>query len=151
MYLFLVNKVGLNIIFMFLVDDFRNLHSSNVSIIMHVGTYVKIPEWKWSESESHSIMSDFLWPPQTIQSMEFSRPEYWSGLQGIFPTQGLNPDLPHSRQIFYQLSHKGRPRILEWVAYLFSNRSSWSRNRTGVSCTAGRFFTNWAIRETLTY
>ena len=37
-------------------------------------------------------------------------------LQGIFPTQGLNPGLPHRRQILYQLSHKGSPRILEWVA-----------------------------------
>ena len=26
-------------------------------------------------------------------------------LQGIFPTQGLNPGLPHGRQILYQLSH----------------------------------------------
>ena len=34
-------------------------------------------------------------------------------LQGIFPTQGLNPGLQHHRQILYQLSHKGRPRILE--------------------------------------
>ena len=25
-------------------------------------------------------------------------------LQGIFPTQGLNPGLPHCRQILYQLS-----------------------------------------------
>ena len=42
--------------------------------------------------------------------MEFSRPEYWSGslalLQGIFPTQGLNPGLPHCRQLLYQLSHR---------------------------------------------
>ena len=45
-------------------------------------------------------------------------------LQGIFPTQGSNPGLPHCRQILYQLNHKGSPRILEWVAYLFSNRSS---------------------------
>ena len=30
-------------------------------------------------------------------------------LQGIFPTQGLNPGLPHCRQILYQLSHQGRP------------------------------------------
>ena len=34
--------------------------------------------------------------------MEFSMPEYWSGslslLQGIFPTQGWNPGLPHCRQ-----------------------------------------------------
>ena len=27
-------------------------------------------------------------------------------LQGIFPTQGLNPGLPHCRWILYQLSHK---------------------------------------------
>ena len=30
-------------------------------------------------------------------------------LQGIFPTQGLNPGLPHYRQILYQMSHKGSP------------------------------------------
>ena len=55
----------------------------------------------------------------------------------------------HCRWILYQLSHKGSPRILEWVAYAFSSRSSYSRNWTRVSCIAGRFFTNWAIRETL--
>ena len=38
-------------------------------------------------------------------------------LQGIFPTQVL-------RQILYQLSHKGSPRILEWVAYPFFSGSS---------------------------
>ena len=31
-------------------------------------------------------------------------------LQGILPTQGSNPGLPHCRQIFYQLSHKGSPK-----------------------------------------
>ena len=41
-------------------------------------------------------------------------------LQGIFPTQGSTPGLLHCRQILYQLSHKGSPRILEWVVYLFS-------------------------------
>ena len=49
--------------------------------------------------------------PWTIQSLEFPRPEYWSGslslLQGIFPTQGSNPRLPHCRWILYQLTHKG--------------------------------------------
>ena len=66
-------------------------------------------------------------------------------LQGIFPTQGSNPGLPRWRQLLYQLSHKGSPRILEWVGYPFSSGSSWLRNWTGVSCIAGRFFTNWAI------
>ena len=34
-------------------------------------------------------------------------------LQGIFPTQGLNPDLPHCGWILYHLSHQGSPSILE--------------------------------------
>ena len=67
--------------------------------------------------------------------------------QGIFPTQGSNPGLPHCRWILYQLSHKGSTRILEWVAYPFSSRSYWPRNQTGVSCIAGGFFTNWATQE----
>ena len=67
-------------------------------------------------------------------------------LQGIFPTQGLNPGLSHCRQIFYQLSHKVRPRILEWSVYPFSSGSSQPRNGTGVSFIAGRSLTNWAIR-----
>ena len=73
----------------------------------------------------------------------------FSLLQGIFPTQGSNPGFLHCRQILYQLSHKGSPWILEWVAQPFSSRSSWPRNWTGVSCIAGKFFTNWAIREAL--
>ena len=104
-----------------------------------------------SESESHSVMSDSLWP-HGLYSLWNSPGQTTGGgslslLQGIFPIQGSNPDLPHCRQIAYQLSHKGSPRILEWVAYPFSSRSSWPRNRTRVSCIAGGFFTNWAIRE----
>ena len=38
-------------------------------------------------------------------------------LQGIFPTQRSKPGLPQFMQILYQLSHKGNPRILEWVPY----------------------------------
>ena len=48
---------------------------------------------------SHSVMSDSLWPLQGPLSIVLSRQEYWSGchflLQGIFPTQGLNPHLLH--------------------------------------------------------
>ena len=54
------------------------------------------------------------------------------------------------RQILYQLSQQGSPRILEWVAYPFSRRSSWPRNWTRVSYIAGRLFTSWATREELT-
>ena len=38
-------------------------------------------------------------------------------------------------------------RILEWVAIPTSGESSWPRDQTQVSWTAGRFFTAWATRE----
>ena len=68
-------------------------------------------------------------------------------LQGIFPIQGSNSGLLHCRWILYQLSHQGSSRILKWVAYPFSSGSAWPRNRTRVSCIAGRYFTSWATRE----
>ena len=83
--------------------------------------------------------------------MGFSRKNAEMGchflLQGIFPTQGTNSGLLHCKQILYQLSHKGSPRIMVWVAYSFSRRSSRPRNQTRVSCIAGGFFTSWATRE----
>ena len=66
------------------------------------------------------------------KSMEFSRPEYWSGWPfpspGDLLNQGLKPDPPHRRWILYQLSQQGSPRRLEWVAYPLSRGSSWPRN-----------------------
>ena len=42
--------------------------------------------------------------------MGFSRQEYWSGLllpsPGVLPNPGLNPGLPHCRQMLYCLSHR---------------------------------------------
>ena len=70
-------------------------------------TFSKVEE---SESVSCPVVSDSFVTPWTVArqaplSMEFSRQEYWSGfpflLQGIFPTQGLNPDLPRCRRILY--------------------------------------------------
>ena len=68
--------------------------------------------WK---SESHSVMSDSL-PPYGLYSPWNSTGQNTgvgnlSLLQGIFPTQGSNPGLPHCRQILYQLSHKRSPNI----------------------------------------
>ena len=51
-------------------------------------------------------------------------------LQGILPTQVSNPGLPYCRRILYHLSHKGSPRILEWVAFPFSRGYSRPRNQT---------------------
>ena len=90
-----------------------------------------------SKSESHSVMSDSL-QPHGLDS-PWNSPGQNTGvgslslLQGIFPTQELNPGLPHCGQILYKLGHKGSPRVLEWVAYPFSCRSSQPRNWTRVS------------------
>ena len=102
---------------------------------------------KW-KSLSHVQLFE---TPRTIQSMEFSRPEYWSGWPFPSPGDLPNPGLLHCRQILYQLSHKGSPVILEWVAYPFSSGSSWPRDQTRISCTAGRFFTNWAMNQLYVY
>ena len=79
-----------------------------------------------------------LWHPLDYIYSPWNSPSQNTGvgslslLQGIFPTQGSNPGLPHCRLILHQLNHQGSPRILEWVAYPFSNRSSWPRNWTRV-------------------
>ena len=101
-------------------------------------------KWKWLS---------YVWlfaTPWTILYSPWNSPGQNTGvgslslLQGIFPTQGLSPGLPHCRQILYQLSHQGSPRILEWVAYPFSRGSSRPRNWIGVFCIAGGFFTSLA-------
>ena len=104
---------------------------------------------KWSESRS--VMSDSLWPHELYIPWNSLGQNTGVGsfslLQGIFTTQGSNSGLPNCRWILFQLSYKGSPRILEWVDYSFSSKSSPSRNQTRVSCIAGGFFTNWIIRE----
>ena len=42
-------------------------------------------------------------------------------------------------------------RMLEWVTFPFARGSSQTRDWTQVSCIAGGFFTNWAIREAQHY
>ena len=106
-----------------------------------------------SENESCSVVSNSLQP----RDSPWNSPGKNTGvdchtlLQGIVPTQGSNSGPLHCRQILYQLSHEGSPRLLAWVAYPFSSRSSQPRNQTGASCIAGRFFTSWATRILLGY
>ena len=52
-------------------------------------------------------------------------------LQHYLLNPGIKPGLPHCRWILYHLSHQESPRILEWIASLFSRGSSWPRNQTG--------------------
>ena len=58
-------------------------------------------KWKWT----HRLYSPWNSPGQNTG---LGSP---SLLQGIFPTQGSNPGLPHCRRILYKLSHKGSPRF----------------------------------------
>ena len=80
------------------------------SIIWLTIFYLTYPsEVKWKSFNHVRLFAT----PWTIWSMEFSGQNTGVGslflLQGIFPTQGLKPGLPHCRQILYQLSHKGSP------------------------------------------
>ena len=63
-------------------------------------------------------------------------------LQSIFPTQ-----VSWIASRFFTVSCQRSPGILEWVAYLFSRRSSQPRSQTRVSCIAVGFFTSWATQE----
>ena len=102
---------------------------------------------RWSEI-SRSVMSNSL-GPHGLHS-PWNSPSQNTGvgtlslLQGIFPFQGFNPGLPHCRQILYQLSHKGSPRILEWIAYPFY--SPW--NSPGQNTGVGSLSLLWGIFPT---
>ena len=75
---------------------------------------VHFPEYS-PKSESHSVGSDRvqlhgLYSPWNSLGQNTGVGSL-SLLQGIFPTQGSNPGLPHCRWILYQLNHKESPRI----------------------------------------
>ena len=78
--------------------------------------------WWVSEWKSLSCVQLFV-TPWTIYS-PWNSPGQNTGvgslflLQGIFPTQGLNPSLPYCRQILYQLSRQsGRTLQTQLLAY----------------------------------
>ena len=104
--------------------------------VLHICWHV---EWSSVTSESRSVMPDSLQPHGLYSPWnspgQNTRVGSMSVLQRIFPTQGSNPGLAHCRQILYQLSYKGSPIILEWVAYAFSRGSSQPRNQTRISCS----------------
>ena len=71
-------------------------------------------------SESHSVMSDSLWPHGLHSPRNSLGQNTGEGNLSLLPTQELNPGLPHCRWILYQLSHKGSPRDL-WDNIKFTN------------------------------
>ena len=88
----------------------------------------EIRQWQWKSL----VVSDSLRPQDyTVNGILQARILGWvafSLLQGIFPTQGLNPGLLHCSWILYQLSHKGspgeisKPQICRWY---HSNGKKW--------------------------
>ena len=107
--------------------------------------------WIESESGSDSVVSNYLQPHGLYSPWNSPGQNIGVGslslLQGIFPTRGSNPGVPHYRWILYQLSHKARLKILEWVDYPFSSGSFPPRNQTGDPCIVGGLFTKWANRK----
>ena len=72
-------------------------------------------------------------------------------LQGILPTLGSNPGLPHCRWILYQLSCKESPRIQDGVGYPFSSRPSWHRNQTPSPALQAEFLSSELSGKPLFY
>ena len=99
-----------------------------------------------SESESRSVMT-----PWTIQSMEFSRPEYWCGWSflspGDLPNPGIEPRSPALQTYSLPAEPPGKPKNTGVGSLSLYNRPSRPRNWTKVSCITGRFVTDWATRE----
>ena len=88
--------------------------SGTISLFLQLS---HIPLCICAYSVSHSVMSDSVIPWTVACQAPLNVPGKNTGvgshslLQGIFPTQGLNPGLPHCRQILYHLSHQGSPYV----------------------------------------
>ena len=72
--------------------------------------------------ESHSVVSDSLWPHGLCnpwnspgQNTGVGSRSLLLSLLWIFPTQGSNSGLPHCRRILNQLNHKGSPTLIKSI------------------------------------
>ena len=109
--------------------------SADVNKLYHPPQYFSTHSTNYSsrftyvvKSQSRSVVSNSLQPCELHSPWNSPGQNPGVGslslLQGIFPTHGSNPGLSHCRQILDQLSLKGSPRLLEWVAHPFSSGSS---------------------------
>ena len=99
----------------------QHTHTHTVYVYIYIYPYVWV---KWSKS--HLVVSDSLLPHGLYSP--WNSPGHNTGvgslslLQGIFPTQGLNPGLLHCRQILYPWATRevqeywsGYPTLLQWI------------------------------------
>ena len=83
----------------------------------------------WSHQKSREVKVALLSPTlcDPMDCSPWNSPGQNTGmgslslLQGIFPTQGSNPGLPHCRRILYQLSHQESP----WKPRVTSKAAVW--------------------------
>ena len=106
-------------------DD--EIECSNHHYPLVVWGRLSCPLWILSpESESRSVMFNFV-TPWTTQSMEFSRPEHWSGWlfpsPGDLPSLGIEPRFPTLQVDSLPAEPQASPKILEWVTNPFSGSS----------------------------
>ena len=76
----------------------------------------RLQRWQLCCVFSHLVMPNSLWPCglYSLWNSPGQNPGVGilSLIQGIFPTQGLNPGVPHCRQILYQLSYQGSSKVI---------------------------------------
>ena len=102
---------------------------------------------KWSEVKWKLLNRVWFYAtPWTIQSMEFSRPEYWSGFPspGDLPCPGIEPRSPTLQVDSLPAGYWGRlpfpsPGSLPSLGIEPTSRAS--------PALAGRFFNSWATGE----
>ena len=85
--------------------DYQHCPSTQTETILHLRDFS-------SQSKSRSVVSNSLQPHGILPAKILK----W--VASPFPGDLPNPGLTHCTWIPYQLSHKGSPRILVWVAFL---------------------------------
>ena len=111
--------------------------------------YVKSPVWflKLNLVLLVSVMSESLQPHGLYSPWNSPGQNTGVGslslLQGIFPNPRIEPRSPTLQADSLATELQGKPKNTGVGSLSFSSGFSWPR----VSCIAGGFFTNWAIRE----
>ena len=102
------------------------------------GWMVSPPQWTWFWVSSGSCTGK----PGVLQSMVITKSQTWLSESKV--TQSCPTLCDPKDSTVHEIL---QARILDWVAFPFSRRSSQTRDWTQVSCTVGRFFTSWATKE----
>ena len=96
--------------------------------------FAKYPKWSYSVV-SDSLQPHGLKPTRLLCPWDFPGKNTRVGchflLQGIFPTQGWNPGLPHCRQMLYHLSHQGSQSDVIGVRENKDSKEWWLKKKKG--------------------